>query len=90
MFPLIPNPLPSGQGGLQCRDNDLGPPGQTISGLRMKTLLHKTHPSGATEASYGKKQKESESKPEAEKTDPEGKDKVSSLQMRVLQSGLSV
>lgn len=56
----------------------------------MKTLLHKTHPSGATEASYGKKQKESESKPEAEKTDPEGKDKVSSLQMRVLQSGLSV
>lgn len=56
----------------------------------MTILLHKTHPSGATEASYGKKQEESETKPEAEKTDPEEIGKVFSLQMRVLHSGLAV
>lgn len=56
----------------------------------MKILVNKTHPSGATEASSGKKHKESESKPEAEKINPEGRGKVSSLQMRVLHSGLEV
>lgn len=50
----------------------------------------KTHPPGATDASSGNKHKESGSKPEVEKTDPEGRGKVSSLQMRVLHSGLAV
>lgn len=48
----------------------------------------KTHQPGATDASSGNKHKESGSKPEVQKTDPEGRGKVSSLQMRVLHSGL--
>lgn len=50
----------------------------------------KTHPPGATDASSGNKHKESGSKPEVQKTDPEGRGKVISLQMSVLHSGLAV
>lgn len=61
----------------------------TISGLGMKIPV-KTHRPGDTDASSGNKHKESGSKPEVEKTDPEGRGKVSSLQIRVLHSGLAV